>query len=278
MITTIVNGIATDQISVKDRALNYGDGVFETIAVQTNKLYYWAEHYRRLKAGCERLGIAAPAEATLLTDITKLSFTEASSVVKIIVSRGQGGRGYASDPQNQPTVIISNNLWPDYVESYQQQGITVRLCQHRLLINPALAGIKHLNRLDQVLARSEWQNNMIQEGLMLDQNDNIVEGISSNVFMKINKQWLTAPDSHCAVAGVMREAVLRRAAKAGLQITQRHVHQSELPLIEQMFVCNSIWGIVPVRACESYEFKSADDIKRLQTELEQDTKSAPYVI
>lgn len=276
MSLSIINGELTDQISIKDRGFNYGDGVFETIAVHHKKLHYWTAHYHRLKMSCERLGIKSPEEKTLLADIAQLAFYATSSVIKIIITRGQGGRGYSSEGTSEPNVVISNNPWPLFVESYQQQGIKVRLCEHRLIINPALAGIKHLNRLDQVLARNEWHNDEYQEGLMLDQDDNLLEGISTNVFVKIDQQWITVPNKVCAVDGVMRAAVLRNAGKAGINIDQRMITYSDLSNIKEMFVTNSIWGIVPVLSCESYLFKIGNDCRKLQNSLEQD--SVPYVI
>lgn len=278
MTLSVVNGIVSDQISIKDRAFNYGDGVFETIVVHNKKLHYWAEHYDRLKTGCERLSIKAPDEAELLTDIAKLNFDTKSSVIKIVVSRGQGGRGYSVDGIEKPNIVISNNPWPQFVETYQQQGIKARLCQHRLIINPALAGIKHLNRLDQVLARNEWHNDDFQEGLMLDQNDHLLEGISTNLFVKINQQWITPATKNCAVAGVMRAVILSKAAEIGLNIEQRQIHHSELSLVEEMFVSNSVWGIVPVQSCDAYSFVIGKVSQQLKMELEQDKESVLYVI
>lgn len=276
MSLSIINGVLTDQISIKDRGLNYGDGVFETIAVHHKKLHYWTAHYNRLKMSCERLSIKAPDEKTLSADIAQLAFDATSSVIKIIVTRGQGGRGYSSEGISEPNIVISNNPWPSFVESYQQQGIKVRLCEHRLIINPALAGIKHLNRLDQVLARNEWHNDEYQEGLMLDQDDNLLEGISTNVFVKIDQQWITTPSKACVVDGVMRAAVLRNADKADINIEQRMITYSDLSNVKEMFVTNSIWGIVPVRSCESYLFKIGNDCRKLQKSLEKDSVS--YVI
>ncbi|MDH5394395.1 MAG: aminodeoxychorismate lyase, partial [Gammaproteobacteria bacterium] len=251
MSTVLVNGHVTDQLSIKDRGLNYGDGVFETIAVSGRHLHYWSEHFRRLKQGCERLAIKAPLEAELLADIKKLSFPNEPSVLKIVVSRGQGGRGYAATGIEQASVIISLNSWPDFVLEYQQRGVNVRICQHRLMINPALAGIKHLNRLDQVLARNEWHNDQIHEGIMLDQHDYLIEGVSTNLFVMVNNQWLTPAVTDCAVAGIMRELILNKAELIKLKIEQRKIQLSELSSVQQMFVCNSIWGIVPVTGCGS---------------------------
>lgn len=278
MITSIVNGVETDKISVKDRSLNYGDGVFETIAVHNNKLHLWKSHYARLQKGCESLGIKTPAESDLLSDITKLDVTEDNSVLKIIVSRGEGGRGYLANESIEPTVIISSNTWPDFVNDYQQQGIQTRLCKHRLIINPALAGIKHLNRLDQVIARNEWHNDQIKEGLMLDQNDCLVEGTCTNLFMKVDNQWVTSPATQCAVAGIVRDEVINTLNKNNLSLVERNLSVSELNSVKEMFVCNSVWGIVPVLSCEDYQFEIGDDTRQLQMEFEQEKEAVSYVV
>ena len=278
MISSIVNGIETDNISIKDRALNYGDGVFETIAVHQNRLHYWKAHYRRLQRGCELLGIKTPSESSLLSEIKKLNLGVESAVLKIIVSRGAGGRGYLADESLVPTVIITLNAWPDFVTSYQEQGIHARLCNHRLLINPALAGIKHLNRIDQVIARNEWHNDQIQEGLMLDQEDYLIEGTSTNLFMRTDDKWFTAPISACAVAGVIRDAVIKLINKNNLSITERKLSQSELSLVNEMFVCNSVWGIVPVLNCDDHQFNIGDVTRRLQMEFEQEIDKVSYVV
>lgn len=278
MVTSIINGIETDKLSIKDRSLNYGDGVFETIAVHGKQMHYWKAHYERLHNGCKVLGIKSPLEAELLSEFKKLDLDNDSVVLKIIVSRGAGGRGYLADETIEPTVIISVNKWPDFVTQYQQQGIRTRLCQHRLIINPALAGIKHLNRIDQVIARNEWHNNHIQEGLMLDQDDCLVEGTGTNLFMKIDNHWFTPPVSGCAVAGVVRDAVIDYLNKNNLSLTERKPLLTELNSVTEMFVCNSVWGIVPVTSCDDYQFEIGDDTRQLQMEFEREKEVVSYVV
>ena len=278
MINAIVNGILTDQISITDRALNYGDGVFETVAVHNGALHYWHEHYQRLQKGCEVLGISAPSESALIADIKKLSLSASSSIIKIIISRGQGGRGYSASGVSHATSIIMLHEWPEYIARYQSQGINSRICQHRLIINPALVGIKHLNRLDQVLARNEWHNDDIQEGFMLDSDANVIEGTCTNIFFKTANGWMTPAADTCAVAGVMRSAIINKADKMNLVINQQALNLSELAAAKECFVTNSIWGVVPVLTCDKYRFEISDDIRQLQTELQQEIESVSYVI
>lgn len=272
MITTLINGIASDHVSVKDRAFNYGDGVFETLAINNSKIHFWAAHFARLQKGCETLGIEPPTESALLNDIKKLQFSDAPAVLKIVVSRGVGGRGYLADQQIQPTTVITVNPWPEDIEKKQQQGIAIRLCKHKLIINPALAGIKHLNRIDQVMARNEWHNDDIQEGLMLDVNDHIVEGTASNIFCFIGDSWVTPPATSCAVAGVVRAQLINKLADTGQQIIERKIQLSELSSVKEMIVCNSVWGILPVVSCEELQFTIGQYSRDLQQILEQETE------
>jgi len=277
MIKALINGQPDTVVSITDRAFNYGDGVFETIAVNDRKLQFWSKHYQRLSNGCEKLSIIPPAEEKLLDDIKKLVPQQGKFVLKIIVSRGAGGRGYAAESSLAPTIVVSLNHWPENNQIRIEKGIRARLCEHRLVINPALAGIKHLNRLDQVIARNEWHNSDFDEGIMLDLNDNLLEGTASNLFVKINNQWQTAPEKDCAVAGVMRAFILEQLAKKNIACIEKRIKQSELPLVDEVFVCNSIWGIIPVIQCDEFQFSIGDDVKDLQKELDQQLDSYSYV-
>lgn len=278
MIKALINGEPATTVSIKDRAFNYGDGVFETIAVKNKQLQFWSSHFLRLKKGCQKLGIDQPDEKQLLSDIKQLITESDQFVLKILISRGTGGRGYAVDGVLSATIVLSLNPWPVDIETKQTHGINTRLCQHRLAINPALAGIKHLNRIDQVIARNEWHNTDITEGIMLDYEDYLIEGTATNLFVKINGQWQTAPEKNCAVAGTIRAFVLAHAGKKNLAICERKVHHSELSSVEEMFVCNSIWGIVPVVSCDQLQLTAGDDTRHLQKELEQHLVSYSYDI
>jgi len=278
MIKSIINSQSASNISIEDRAFQYGDGVFETIAVDNKKLQFWSEHYQRLIAGCKKLAITPPSEQLLLEDIRQLVTDENQYVVKLIVSRGCGGRGYLADSSLTPNIVVTLNDWSGDIQQKQEAGIRIRICQHRLVINPTLAGIKHLNRLDQVIARNEWHNSDFDEGIMLDLNDNLLEGTASNLFAKINNQWHTAAVQDCAVAGVIRAFVLEQLTNKNKVCIENKMNKSELPLIEEMFVCNSVWGIVPVTQCEEFEFSTGNDTRDLQKEMDQQVDSRSYVI
>ncbi len=278
MIKALINSQLTSNISIEDRAFQYGDGVFETIAVNNKMLQFWPEHYQRLIAGCNKLGITPPAEQTLLKDIKQLVTENNLFVLKIIVSRGCGGRGYLANSSLTPSIVITLNDWPGHIQQKKEAGIHTRICQHRLLINPALAGIKHLNRLDQVIARNEWHNNDFDEGIMLDLNDNLLEGTASNLFVKINNRWQTADDHDCAVTGVIRGFVLEQLVNKKITCIEEKINKSELSLVQEMFVCNSVWGIIPVTRCDEFEFSIGNDTRELQKDLDQQVNSGSYVI
>ncbi|MEY3788203.1 MAG: hypothetical protein RLZ75_2410, partial [Pseudomonadota bacterium] len=178
----LVNGTPQTHIEISDRGFQYGDGLFETITVHNSKAVFLQQHINRLTAACQRLHIPTPDLDTLHTEIKHLCQHTEHSVLKIIITRGSGGRGYRQPDNIQPTRILSLHPFPTYPDSYYQQGITARFCDTRLGLNPTLAGMKHLNRLEQVLARAEWQDDSVQEGIMLDINDCVIEGTMSNLF------------------------------------------------------------------------------------------------
>jgi len=186
----LVNGKQTNTLLVFDRGLQYGDGVCKTIAVNNKQPQFLKDHLNRLKLGCQALSISVPDSPLLESEIQKICYAaEKQSVLKIIITRGLGGRGYRPDTvqetnqkteQNISTTrILSLHPWGEHIKDYQQRGIHLQCCQTRLAYNPQLAGFKHLNRLEQVLGSSELTTDA-QEGLMLDFTDHVIEGTMSN--------------------------------------------------------------------------------------------------
>jgi len=258
----LINGIVTDQLPASDRGLQYGDGLFETIAVIDGQPQLWAAHMARLTRGCKALQLPQPDSALLLKEAQQLCGESMSAVLKVIVTRGCGGRGYRFPDQVDATRILSIHPWPDYPSSHYQQGIAMTVCNTRLGSNPLLAGIKHLNRLEQVLARNEWQENNIDEGVMLGADNNVIEGTMSNLFM-IEGDTLITPDlSKCGIKGVMRETVLALAAQLGITTGIEAVSLARLKVASGCFMTNSIIGLWPVR--------TLDDITYQQGKVTQD--------
>ncbi len=256
MDTVLVNGEAHDCISVRDRGLQYGDGVFETIAVCDAQPLLWESHYARLRRGCERLAIGpVPSAAELSAEAARLCAGAERAVLKIVLTRGSSTGGYAPTADTVPTRVLELRPWPQRPASHAREGVAVRLCRTRLGCNPALAGIKHLNRLEQVLGRAEC-GDAFAEGLMFDDHDRLTEGTASNVFLVVRGTLLTPDLSHCGVAGVMRATVLAQADRLGLSWRVAELSRDALAQAEEIFLTNSLIGIWPVKRVESKEYSA----------------------
>lgn len=246
MLAMLVNGRSTEVLPANDRGLLYGDGVFETIAVRDGRPVQLDRHLGRLESGCRRLAINPVPVAQLSQEARRLAGQAQRAVLKIIVTRGAGGRGYRPEPQACPTRIVGLHPWPDYPDSFRTQGIAATVCRTRLASNVALAGIKHLNRLEQVLARNEWADEY-QEGVVLDMLGRPVEGTMSNLFLVRDGALLTPQLRECGVAGIMRERIMEYARDAGLPMRVAELDRADLNRAQGLFFCNAIIGIWPVR-------------------------------
>jgi 4-amino-4-deoxychorismate lyase len=262
--TIVINGQATDGISSLDRGLLFGDGVFETIAAENGVPRFWLRHLARLNAGCARLGIPQPQGGRLLEESLALISGVELGVLKIIVTRGCGGRGYRPASNASPTRIIQLHPWPDYPDSCRESGVRVRLCRQRLGHNPSLAGIKHLNRLEQVLSRGEWNDPGIPEGLLLDADERLVEGTMSNLFLIRDRVLMTPNLLRCGVAGILRTVVMELAACVPLPVQVRALGLDDLWGADEVFLTNGIIGIWPVIAIEDRTYRRGALTHRLQ--------------
>ncbi len=243
-----VNGTPGGQLDALDRGLHYGDGVFETIAVIDRTPLLMARHMSRLLSGCQRLEIPLPDHSLLMTDIEQaLASCPDRAILKVILTRGAGGRGYRFPPSGRASRIVTIHDWPDYPSDNWRYGVKVRVCATRLGRQPALAGIKHLNRLEQVLARNEWTEEDVAEGLMCDENGRVVEGTMSNIFFRFGDCVVAPIIDGCGVAGVMRGEIMEKAADIGLSIVERQVTLEEAVDAEEWVICNSVFGVWPVR-------------------------------
>ena len=251
MHQTLINGVPRRTVDVGDRGLHYGDGLFETVAVRDGRPLLWARHLQRLVAGCRRLGIEAPSGDELEREAGRLCRGLERAVLKVIVTRGGGGRGYRPPHRGAATRIVSTHPWPDHARSHSLEGVTLRVCRTRLAVGHPLAGLKHLNRLEQVLARAEWDDPLIPEGLMLDHDGRLIGGTMSNVFLVKGDRLITPDVSGSGVAGVMRGALLELAHGAGVTPVVRALCLEELETADELFVCNSLMGLWPVKAVDA---------------------------
>jgi len=245
-VATLINGHAGECLSTQDRGLLYGDGLFETIAVENGIPRRWSRHLARLQDGCARLCIAQPDVALLEDEAAGLCRDAGRAVLKLVITRGAGGRGYRPAPDVTPTRIVQLYPYPSWPSEWMLAGVHSRICELRLGCNPLLAGIKHMNRLEQVLARIEWDDPDISEGLMQDQHGNLIEGTMSNVFLVTHGVLLTPELSRCGVAGITRALLLELAQQAGIATGVRDIAMDELAWADEVFLCNSLIGIWPV--------------------------------
>lgn len=247
----LINGAASTQLDARDRGLHYGDGVFTTLRVRDGAAALWEQHAARLVAGCGRLGIAPPPAAQLHAEALQVCTGVECGVLKIIVTRGVGGRGYAPPLPGNPTRIVALHPWPDFPAKSWSEGVAVRVNEMRLSRNPRLTGIKHLNRLEQVLARAEWDNPAIAEGLMLDEDDHLIEATAANIFVVRDGELLTPALHDCGVAGVMRAAVMELARSAGVPSRECMLNLDDARGAEEIFLTNSVIGVWPVRELDN---------------------------
>ena len=267
-----VDGQPADSLPIDDRGLNYGDGLFETVALRQGEPQHWDLHYARLVDGAARLGIDCPASALLRQDVAAALPSPAPSrlVAKIILTRGSGGRGYAPPVPSHPRRIVRLSAWPEWPQSHVGEGIPLSLCATPLGRNPVLAGLKHLNRLEQVLASRELAAVGAVEGLMFDDLARLIEGTRTNVFLVAGRELLTPRLDQCGIAGVMRTIIMDLARSLSLHVTETRVERSLLYSANELFVCNSLIGIWPAREILSpigRSFSSMPVTRRLMLEL-----------
>ncbi len=246
MIT--VNGMASDVVPATDRGLAYGDGVFRTLAVRGGRPVLWARQYAKLATDCARLRIACPSAELLHEDVVTTAGLESDAAVKIIVTRGAGERGYRVPHEARPNRIVLSSPLPAYPDAYRNDGIAAMLCETRLGTQPALAGVKHLNRLENVLARAEWGDDAHAEGIVRDQEGRIIGGTMSNVFI-VEGDVLVTPDlARCGVAGLTRDLVIERCAAQNVRCAIEAIPLERLLQADETFVANSLIGVWPVRS------------------------------
>jgi 4-amino-4-deoxychorismate lyase len=265
----LVNGEYREHIEISDRGFQYGDGLFETIAVTNGQPVFLNRHLDRLEAGCRRLYIPFPGTELLTFEAKKLCQYSGKAVLKLILTRGSGGRGYRQPDVIQTTRVLSLHPFPDYPDIYKAQGIAARFCDTRLGLNPGLAGIKHLNRLEQILARAEWTDPDIQEGIMLDMNEHVIEGTMTNLFYVKNETLYTSSLALAGVAGIIRGFIMAMSSDHDLSAVEHTFTKDELLSADEVFVCNSIVTIWPIVQIASTYFPVGERTRQLQNWLTQ---------
>jgi 4-amino-4-deoxychorismate lyase len=264
-----VNGQPAEALPLTDRGLHYGDGLFETMAVVDGSIRRLELHLERLIEGCVRLRMPAQDVTQIEEELQRAAAGQPRAVLKLMLTRGSGGRGYRPPDQPSVTRLVFRHAWPDYPLEWGREGIELRICTTRLAGDSPLAGVKHLNRLEQVLARAEWSEGAV-EGLMLDAEDRVVEGTMTNLFASPAEGRLLTPDlSRSGVAGVTRRHILARAKAEGIQVEVRDMSLDELLANREIFVCNSIAGVWPVSRIGVQQYAVGAMARRAQAWAEE---------
>ena len=247
MIGPLIDGRAGHSIDSADRGLQFGDGLFETIACGDGQARWLPLHLERLQQGCERLRLAFRDFELLRAEICGFAAGQQHCIVKVIVTRGTATRrGYAPAGDERPTRIVSRHDWPA-IAARAASGFHVGVSSVTLGMNPLLAGLKHLNRLEQVLAQMGRDEAGLDEVLMLSTAGQVIGGSMSNVFLADDSGLFTPELGACGVAGVMRRLVLEAAATQGHRVCVRPVALSELATVREAFVTNVRWGVQSVQ-------------------------------
>jgi 4-amino-4-deoxychorismate lyase len=253
MIAASVSAVAVD-----DRGLNYGDGLFETMLVADGEPVWWDAHLARLHRGCDALRIACPPSGVLLERARELARLRPRAALKIVLTRGSGGRGYEPRRDATPACVLSLHEAP----RVRDGGASVRWCDLRISQQPLLAGLKHLNRLENVLARGEWASPAIAEGLIRDSEDRVICATAANVFIVRNGALATPSLERCGVAGIARSWVLAR-----MGATVRALSQTDVESADELFLTSSLRGILPVARLGGRRWNIGPMTRRLQDML-----------
>ncbi|MGI5309673.1 aminodeoxychorismate lyase [Rheinheimera sp. WS51] len=230
----------TLSVSPLDRSFNYGDGFFTTMLVKAGEIQLWPLHLARLQQAAQRLHFSSINWPQLTQDV-RAAITQTDQVIKVLISRGQGGRGYSSANVDKPNIYISCAEVPNY-SVWQQQGIHLGIAELKLAIQPALAGIKHTCRLEQVLIKQQLLQSEYDDLLVFDQQNFACEASAANVFFHRQNQWYTPCLTRAGVAGVMRQQLMEQ-----IKVQQVNWTLDQLDHIDAIFICNALMGIVPVR-------------------------------
>ena len=253
----------TDAIPGTDRGFAYGDGLFETMRAHGGTIPWWDAHWARMTAGADRLRIILPDPVQVASEATALLAGD-GGVLKLVVSRGAGGRGYGLPAVSTPTWVLSRHPLPAQPPA---AGLELRWCGTRLAVQPALAGIKHCNRLEQVLARAEWLHlppgeRDAHEGLMRSGDGDVVCATAANMFVLHGSRWRTPLVDRCGVAGICRQWVL-----GVLKVEQSVLEVAEVETADAVFLCNAVRGILPVARLGTRQWPLHAQVSALQQQL-----------
>ena len=257
----LINGHAVTTIEATDRGLHYGDGLFETMRCENGRVRWLAYHLQRLASGCQRLRIQMPDPNLLQSELKALAAHHKRALLKLVITRGpMVRRGYRPAGTEQPTRIVSIHPWPGDDDAPLRLGISAI----SLAGNPLLAGIKHLSRLDNVLAQQEAAERGLDEVVMCCSSGEVVCGSMSNLIVVSEKGILTPALNNAGVHGVMRALSLSAAAATGISLAVDRVNTAQLQTATAIYCSNIRWGLRRVEQFDGRQLGSEARIAQLE--------------
>ncbi|EHE8974457.1 aminodeoxychorismate lyase [Salmonella enterica subsp. houtenae serovar 43:z4,z23:-] len=251
-----INGELSEWIAVNDRGLQFGDGCFTTARIADGNILLFCRHLARLTEACNRLAIPFREWDSLAAEMRKMALAQREGVLKAVITRGSGGRGYSFANCEQPTRILSVSSYPAHYARWKNAGINLALSPISLGRNPYLAGLKHLNRLEQVLIRSHLEQTDADEALVLDSEGWVTECCAANLFWRKGLVVYTPRLDQAGVNGIMRQFCMQMLAQSHFQVVEVYAKEDELMQADEMIVCNALMPVIPVRACGDTLFSS----------------------
>ncbi|USD64408.1 aminodeoxychorismate lyase [Vibrio sp. SCSIO 43136] len=264
----LVNGVASDHVSISNRSFQYGDGCFSTILVREGKPQLWDFHRQRMSACLKVLRIDEPEWTQVLTWIEQLAQSMTLGGIKVHVCRGAGSRGYGIDGAGETQVTVNDFAYPNHYQRWQQVGVALGVSRVKLGHQPILAGHKHNNRLEQVLIKADAQDQGELDTVVLDIDERVIETSIANLFWVNAQGQVCTPDLRsCGVAGVMRRQVLTLLKQMGVEVKVDHFMLGDLMQAKTVWMTNSLMEIVPISSIDGYRFAIDAITRQLQEKL-----------
>ena len=253
----LINGQVSDVIAADDRGLQFGDGIFETMTWENGGILHWRHHTKRIEKSLKAL-LIEPVKRQLLKQEIAQAVSESGlnkAVVKCILTRGRGGRGYGAVIDGTPQRVISVHPFPDL--SAHREGIAIGVSKVQIAHQPMLAGMKHLSRLEYVMAKQDCLQQGYFECVLCDVQQQVVEATTSNVFAIKGRTLVTPAIEQAGVAGVAREVLIGVANRLNYKVdVVKNLAFSSLGEYDELFLSNAVMGYVPVARCGDIEFSS----------------------
>ena len=254
----LINGVEQDVLAANDRAIQFGDGCFTTSQIIDGQIAFFNAHLGRLQDTCEKLLIPFSEWETLAAEMQELAKPHREGVLKVVITRGSGGRGYSASGCIQPTRMMSVSSFPAHYARWREEGITLALSPIRLGRNPSLAGLKHLNRLEQVLIRTHLEQTDADEALVLDSDGWLTECCAANLFWRQGRDVFTPRLDYAGVNGIMRQRCIAQLAPSTFRVVEVTARPETLREADEVLICNALMPLVPVRRWEETTWSSRE--------------------